>query len=872
MVTRHRIELLVLFCALSVTFALNAGQIATAEGPQAISSRVIGTNESLMSPMLGTPNDAYSSSIEYVGRLSIPAWNVTVVGSRAYVTDPTTGLHIVDVANPAAPNKLGSYDTPGLAASVAVAGNYAYVADFDGLRVINIANPTAPFQVGHYAAPWDVWDVVVVGNYAYLADDMGGLRIINVADPAHPREVGFYDDGLVVYAVAVAGNYAYVAGADPTFDIINIANPTAPFQVGTFQQRGSGNSDNIALAGSYAYVTNDMSNDPSGGLSIINIVDPIHPTEAGYYEMSGYAGDVAVDGDYGYVTDLDNGLHMLNIANAGNPTNAGFYDTPGKAWHVTLGGGYIYVADGSSLLILRSSNNRVVAPFLQLPIQHSGSALDILKDTEMKGRIASWFDHSYPDRTTANGFTLYNGNRLTVQTTDGCYKPVQTGGGITQYCYDGHGGLDFSKKLSNEPVIAAAAGTVVDIHTGCLVGFIGSTCGGGFGNFVLLYHSQGYFTRYSHLASVIVPDPEIPGTPPENFNVKVGDRVGIMGTSGNSGGVHLDFMVYADVNDNKVYEGNIDKQVDPFGYLVNGKVEPASDPWVKDRHGAPSHPLWMALAPAVISFNGTQGAQITNQDRTIQGIIPPGFFSGTVAIELNNNPPPGGIPGSLRRVGRWFSLQSELTELNESNALINEIASDPIMLTVEYPDALLHHLNEDALQIRYWNKTTSTWLPLPTTIDKVNKTATAETIQLGAFDVQAPLRCASDITEPDDNHKAALELAADGNSAKRWLDSSLDEDWFVFNALGGAEFIFELAGDPGVAADLELLNKDGQTVLRTGTNSLTWTASAGGRYFVRISPTSSSLVGCSAGYRMSMQMDAPFALYLPAIRGSQQEP
>lgn len=354
MSTRNRMELLVVFFTLAITVVLNSKQMATVESSPAIPSRVVGMDETLTSSRLVVPNDADSSSIEYVGGLTIPAWNVVVVGSRAYVTDITTGLHIVDVADPAAPKKLGSYDTPGNAASVAVAGNYAYVADFDGLRVINVANPTAPFEVGYYDAPWDAWDVVVVGNYAYLADDMGGLRIINVADPAKPREVGFYDNGLIVYAVAVAGDYAYVTGAGHDLEIINIANPTAPFRVGTFWQRGN-YSEAIAIAGDYAYVANDMSNDPNGGLSIINIVDPAHPAEAGYYEMSGYAGDVVVAGNYAYVTDLENGVHVLDIANVANPTPAGFYDTPGKAWHVALGGGYIYVADESSLLILRFS-------------------------------------------------------------------------------------------------------------------------------------------------------------------------------------------------------------------------------------------------------------------------------------------------------------------------------------------------------------------------------------------------------------------------------------------------------------------------------------------------------------------------------------
>ena len=41
--------------------------------------------------------------------------------------------------------RVGGYDTSGYALGVAVAGNYAYVADGDaGLQVIDVSNPANP--------------------------------------------------------------------------------------------------------------------------------------------------------------------------------------------------------------------------------------------------------------------------------------------------------------------------------------------------------------------------------------------------------------------------------------------------------------------------------------------------------------------------------------------------------------------------------------------------------------------------------------------------------------------------------------------------------------------------------------------------------
>jgi hypothetical protein len=103
---------------------------------------------------------------------------------------------------------------------VAVAGNYAYVADGPaGLRVISVSDPAHPSEVGNYDASYPR-GVAVVGIYAYVADDDSGLRVISVSDSAHPSEVGYYDTSGNSRGVAVTGNHAYVADGGAGLRII----------------------------------------------------------------------------------------------------------------------------------------------------------------------------------------------------------------------------------------------------------------------------------------------------------------------------------------------------------------------------------------------------------------------------------------------------------------------------------------------------------------------------------------------------------------------------------------------------------------------------------------------------------------------------
>ena len=62
------------------------------------------------------------------------------------------------------------------------------------------------------------------------------------------------------------------------------------------------------MAGNYAYVAAY-----GAGLRIINVSDPAHPTEVGYYNALGAEG-VAVSGNYAYVAGRDGGLVILRFA------------------------------------------------------------------------------------------------------------------------------------------------------------------------------------------------------------------------------------------------------------------------------------------------------------------------------------------------------------------------------------------------------------------------------------------------------------------------------------------------------------------------------------------------------------------------------
>ncbi len=301
------------------------------------------------------------------------AQGVAVSGNYAYVADAPRwdgtnyvggGLVVIDITNPANPQRVGGYNTSGSAVGVAVSGNYAYVVINCGLfcggflDVIDISDPANPQRVGGYVT-W-ASDVAVSGNYAYVADHNAGLQVIDVSNPANPQRVGGYDTSGSAWDVAVSGNYAYVADYDAGLQVIDVSAAANPQRVGTHGTGGL--ADHVAVSGNYAYVANvPTCTGNVGGLQVIDVGNPANPQPVGGYIISSPQG-LAVSGNYAYLGNLGPiicpagagnhaspaddtaGLQVIDVSNPANPQRVGGYS--GYALDVAVSGNYAYVAAG----------------------------------------------------------------------------------------------------------------------------------------------------------------------------------------------------------------------------------------------------------------------------------------------------------------------------------------------------------------------------------------------------------------------------------------------------------------------------------------------------------------------------------------------
>lgn len=108
---------------------------------------------------------------------------------------------------------------------------------------------------------------------------------------------------------------------------------------------------------------------------------------------------------------------------------------------------------------------------------------------------------------------------------------------ITQHYGNGHNGVDigYSSNEAHNLVFSNCSGTVVEVVNG-MDNDPNATGTASWGNYVLIKHSNGYYSRYAHLLK-------------DTITVSVDDTVtntqylGMMGNSGHSFGRHLHFEV-----------------------------------------------------------------------------------------------------------------------------------------------------------------------------------------------------------------------------------------------------------------------------------------------------------------------------------------
>jgi len=175
---------------------------------------------------------------------------VQVEGSYVYIASDS-GLKILHVSDSGKISPTAQFGDR-RARGVDVCDGIAYLAAPDnGVEVIDVTNPASPQKINAVAGTEGACDVHIHDAYLYVARHEAGIAILNISNKKSPKLIGsfHYDDGREAKAVWGDGKYLFIAGN--RIKMLDVSEPTRPYEIGEYSKRGG---HDLCVDGKFVYV------------------------------------------------------------------------------------------------------------------------------------------------------------------------------------------------------------------------------------------------------------------------------------------------------------------------------------------------------------------------------------------------------------------------------------------------------------------------------------------------------------------------------------------------------------------------------------------------------------------------------------------
>ena len=134
--------------------------------------------------------------------------------------------------------EIGQFNDGGMAVTVLVSENLAYVCEFDnGLEILDISNPAQIVKLAQIENTEQARGIEIFGNIAYVACNVNGLKLFDISDPSQPKFLGEYGDrDGDPHQFLANGKIGYLTEWHGGFDIIDISDPQKPVRLSQYKK------------------------------------------------------------------------------------------------------------------------------------------------------------------------------------------------------------------------------------------------------------------------------------------------------------------------------------------------------------------------------------------------------------------------------------------------------------------------------------------------------------------------------------------------------------------------------------------------------------------------------------------------------------
>ena len=144
------------------------------------------------------------------------ARDVVTSGKMAYATDSPTGLYVFDLSLPGPPRPVGVLHAPGAPQSIEVqreTGDPSGILAGAGagqLQIYDASNPAMPVRAATFDTPGGASRVAMAGSLVFVADAQAGVTIVDISTPSAPIAAGRYRTDAPARDIAVSNDHVFV--------------------------------------------------------------------------------------------------------------------------------------------------------------------------------------------------------------------------------------------------------------------------------------------------------------------------------------------------------------------------------------------------------------------------------------------------------------------------------------------------------------------------------------------------------------------------------------------------------------------------------------------------------------------------------------
>jgi len=348
----------------------------------------------------------------------------------------TRRIKIYDITNPSA-SSLIAIDSLGTGYPMVDAitvSDYNTDYPYDVAFAVSESKWLYTIDIAAYRQPhvMDSIPAVINGSYAgvnlpLLAQGIVGMAtygavfLVDSHDPYNLQAKSvFVTGGNGPMDIALKGHFAYLADGIGGLSILDITDPTHPTRVGSMLFDG-GTATAITVKDSYAYIGG------GSGMRIVDISNPTVPIQIGMASTTTPIG-IRVEGNTAYVAIYKSAVVVFDVSNPGSPLRIA--TIPASVYHVDVIDSLLYMACIDSMVVMNVKDPHHPSRITKTDIYTESIVTDSLY-TYTGGWGLTIFNFTSPDSIRV--ISSSNGAETEFLAKSGKYVFLSQTGGIVAY-------------------------------------------------------------------------------------------------------------------------------------------------------------------------------------------------------------------------------------------------------------------------------------------------------------------------------------------------------------------------------------------------------------------------------------------------------